>query len=468
LITLNGIDLCKMLESTEDFEFSNFIFKIENPLNVDIKKITIRNKFENCIFEGIRMDFINTNISEHENPLHSFEFKNCTFNIKVFFKDCSIDSLIISNFKNIKKLHLATKKIAYINLYNDKDSNIEEFDFVLNNSEVLNSLIISGVKAVKSDLEILKSKIGYLVLVKNNINQLDISKSIINRKFEFQYNSVSSAYLKNCVFNRFYFIENNLEGNIYFKYNNFNETTIVEKNTNIKRGGFNIIQCDFNRYTYFNNNNLYNIQIDTSKFADTTSFQDVSLVDFKLDKTIFEKTPFFDDFTIQNLNNCSYRTIRNLKQQLLRSDNSIDYNFYRSIEHSIYKKHLKTKIKTTQLKKDKKRLKRDLTILRVNDFFSDNGVNWCKAIKRTLFLSILFYLLFFIAYNYSNNFDLKYYNSFIVGYFKFLLITDYHDPLAFEKTYIKLWHAWIPFIFGKIIIGVGIYEIIISFRKFKK
>lgn len=468
MIELNGDDLNRILISTREIEFSNIVFNIETPLNIDINKITLKNKFINCKFKNSRIDFINLNIGDQENPLHILSFENCSFENDIFFKDCSLGELSISKFENIEKLHIACKKISYLIISNDEKDQVENFNFILHNCEVTKELSFSNIKAKSSFVDFINCNLDLFRIFNCKIERLDISKSTFNKSFEFQRNEISDSYIKNCNFSKFYLNNNNLNGCINLKYNNFNETTIVEKNKNSIRGEFNIISCDFNRYTYFNNNDLYRISIDTSKFADTTSFQDVNVDEFKLDKTIFEKAPFFDDFSIKMIDRCTYRTIRNLKQQLLRADNSIDYNFYRSIEHSIYKKHLKTKIKNSTLKSERKRFRRDLTILKVNDFFSDNGVNWVKAIKKTLFFSFLIYIIFFISYNFQNYFDISYFNDFFVGYFKFLLVTDYHNPLIEEKKYIDLWYAWIPFIVGKIFIGIGIYEIIISFRKFKK
>ncbi|MEJ8598254.1 hypothetical protein JSO62_06065 [Riemerella anatipestifer] len=467
MIELNGNDLIQFLISTQSSELSNIIFNIETPLNIDISKITLKNKFINCKFKNSRIDFINLNIREQDNPIHILNFENCSFENEIFFKDCSLGELSISRFKNIENLHVACKKISYLMISNDSKEQVEKFNFILHDCEVSKELIFSNIKAKLSFIDLRNCNLNFVRVFNCKIERLDISKSTFNKNFEIQKNEISDSYIKNCKFSKFYLINNNL-GCINLKFNNFNETTIVEKNKNPIRGEFNIVSCDFNRYTYFNDNDLYRIIIDMSKFVETTSFQDVNVDEFKLDKTIFEKTPFFDDFSIKMINKCSYRTIRNLKQQLLRADNSIDYNFYRSVEHSIYKKHIKTKIKNAILKSEKKRFKRDLIILQVNDFFSDNGANWIKAVKKTLFVSFLIYLIFFLSYNFKNYFDILYFNDFLVGYFRFLLVTDYHNPLIEEKKYVDLWYAWIPFIIGKIFIGIGIYEIITSFRKFKK
>ncbi|SHM33641.1 hypothetical protein [Chryseobacterium polytrichastri] len=468
MIELDGNDLNEMLISTREIEYSNINFNIETPLNIDINKITLKNKFINCKFKGHQIDFLNLNIAHQENEIHILNFENCDFDNEIFFKDCSLQELKISKFQNINKFHIACKKISYLIIENDEKAIIEDFNLTLHNCEVTKELSLRNIKTNTGYVDFISCNLNLFTIFNCKIERLDISKSTFNKTFEFHKNEISESYIKNCNFSKFYFIKNNLNGCINLKYNNFNETTLVEKNENDIRGEFNIVSCDFNKYTYFNNNNLFRIIIDTSKFAETTSFQDVNIDEFKLDKTIFEKTPFFDDFSIKMIDRCTYRTIRNLKQQLLRADNSIDYNFYRAIEHTIYKKHLKTKINKSTSKVDKTRLKRDLIILKINDFFSDNGVNWAKAIKRTLFFSFLIYVVFYISYNFQHSFDLKSFNKFTVGYFKFLLVTDYHNPLIEEKKHIDLWYAWIPFIIGKIFIGIGIYEIIVSFRKFKK
>lgn len=221
---------------------------------------------------------------------------------------------------------------------------------------------------------------------------------------------------------------------------------------------------------HFNKSKLYELHIDTSKFQEFASFQDLELNSIFLDRTIFEKPAFFDDIEIHRFTKCNKRTLRNVKQQLLRADNKIDYDNFRAHELNSYKEELKAKIRS-KVKDKRKKLCRDLAILKVNSFYSNNGTDWVKAIKRTLFISFLFYSIFYGIHNSQREIDLintSGYSEYFIGLFRYLLLTDFHNPLAQNREYLKNVWEWIPFAFGKILIGIGVYEILISFRKFKR
>ncbi|KQK24827.1 hypothetical protein AR438_14160 [Chryseobacterium aquaticum] len=464
---LDGNDLLNSLTSTTYIEFKDYIFDIRTPLNIDINKITLKNTYKNCIFTGDRIDFLNLKIDDIEKESHILIFENCEFNNEIYFKDCSFQEITFRNSLNIEKIHIACKKLSYLILNNEEKIECKNFNLTLHNINISKELTIRNIKTENSYLDFLRCEFNNVEIFNNNLKRIDISNSTCKKTFDFNKNEISDSYIKDNNFFKFSFTRNDLNGESNFRNNDFIGTTLFEKNKNDIRGKIIITSCNFEKYTYFSNSNLYELKIDTSKFLETTSFQDFKIDIFNLDRTIFEKTPFFDDFSIEKIDRCTHRTIRNLKQQLLRADNSIDYNFYRAIEHRQYKIYLKDRIKKSKTKTEKKRLKRDLTILRINDFYSDNGVNWVKAIIQTLLLASIFYILFFIVYNLENDFDLQKINEFLIGYFRFFLVTDYYNPLE-DRKYIDIWYAWPFFIIGKIAIGIGIFEIINSFRKFKK
>ena len=189
-----------------------------------------------------------------------------------------------------------------------------------------------------------------------------------------------------------------------------------------------------------------------------------------LDRTIFEKSAFFDDMEIHRFRECNKRTLRNIKQQLLRADNKIDYDTFRSHELNSYKEQLKTQIRSKP-NADRKKLCRDLTILRVTSFFSNNGTDWVKAIIRTLVVALLFYSIFYGIHNSNRELDLSNisgYREYLLGLFRYLLLTDFHNPLVIGREYLTSVWEWVPFALGKILVGIGIYETLVSFRKFRK
>lgn len=75
MMELGGNNLSEMLISGE-INISNITFNIETPLNIDISKITIKNKFINCNFKGHRIDFLNLKIGEQDFQNHILIFEN--------------------------------------------------------------------------------------------------------------------------------------------------------------------------------------------------------------------------------------------------------------------------------------------------------------------------------------------------------------------------------------------------------
>ena len=70
---------------------------------------------------------------------------------------------------------------------------------------------------------------------------------------------------------------------------------------------------------------------------------------------------------------------------------------------------------------------------------------------------------------FSINLNFASVKDFLSGYFRFLIVTDFYNPLEKERIFIdnsNTW-GWIIFILGKIVLAFGIYEMIQAFRKFK-
>jgi len=168
--------------------------------------------------------------------------------------------------------------------------------------------------------------------------------------------------------------------------------------------------------------------------------------------------------SIKYISKCDIKTIRNIKHQLLRSNNLIDFEKFRSYELNSYKNLLK--------KKNKKWFNnKDAFILTISSFYSDNGLNWLKAVKNTIIVALFFYSILFCIHYFQTNYILlntENYKIFFNGFFRFFILTDFYSPFEIKKIYINTPLEWIIFILGKIFIGIGIYEIIKSFRKYKK
>jgi hypothetical protein len=93
--------------------------------------------------------------------------------------------------------------------------------------------------------------------------------------------------------------------------------------------------------------------------------------------------------------------------------------------------------------------------------------SWRRALVFTLSFGFLFYNLFFISERYYYTFDIARWREFVSGYFRFLLVTDFYNPLIKERVFLTEPLSWLIFILGKIFIAFGIYEMVQAFRKFK-
>lgn len=163
-----------------------------------------------------------------------------------------------------------------------------------------------------------------------------------------------------------------------------------------------------------------------------------------------------------NIDQCNKRTLRNIKHQLQRTNNKIDFDRFKSFEISAFRKELSEGKKFWFNDKD-------AFILEIANLFSRNGTNWFRALKVTLVGSLFFYSIFYWIYinNFEiGNFDFNQISNFFNGFTKFLIPTNFYNPLIEQRIFVTGF-SWVSFILGKIFLSIGIYETIVSFRKFK-
>jgi hypothetical protein len=470
---INEIQFKELLASTEVSEYNDLLINFENVTNVNLNEVTLSNKFKNCKFTGKRVDFMNLNLEVNSELTHFFSFDDCEFENDVFFKDCFLQEIKFINISTpIKNLHLVPKKIGYFTFEcaeNLEQENLNEINITIHNCEIVKYLDFLHLKS-SGTLLITGCKINRVKIHDSKFKRIDIDHCKFESDFQFTRNFVEDSFFRENVFNKTFFSNTDFGIDAEFSSNDFLGTALFDKLKGLTKTRVKFKSCNFNKYTYFNKSTLYDLHIDATKFQEFTSFQELELNSIFLDRTIFEKPAFFDDIEIHSLSKCNKRTLRNIKQQLLRADNKIDYDNFRAYELNSYKEELKKNIKLKP-KANRKKLRRDLTILRVNSFYSNNGTDWVKAIKRTLFVAFFFYSIFYGIHNSERGIDFcnaSGYSEYFIGLFRYFLLTDFHNPLAESRTYLTSIWEWIPFIFGKVFVGIGIYEILVSFRKFKK
>jgi hypothetical protein len=200
--------------------------------------------------------------------------------------------------------------------------------------------------------------------------------------------------------------------------------------------------------------------IDTT-FEERISFKETHFDIIKIDRTIFEKGALFDDIQIKKIDDCDRRTIRAIKQELQKAENRIDFNRFRAYELAAHYMELDWKWNSGFI---------DKSILFVTKISTDFGNSWRKALRFTLVGGFSVYLILYSIENHNFQIDFLVWDNWerlFSGFFRFLLVTDFYSPLETDRIYLTNPLSWLFFIFGKILIAFGIYEMIQSFRKFK-
>jgi uncharacterized protein YjbI with pentapeptide repeats len=443
-------------------------------------------RFDDCIFTGTYLEF--EDITTNDFYLGFF---NCTFHISIAIKDCHFNRLGFrdnnsskytdingGHYKNFffrnnslkeKKENILTGNISIGNLIIDERIELDylnhrngEFDFynnILSNLNVANNhKIITFENSSFENINLTQNKFE----IEASFEDMEIIQKCEIEECEFQKVNFSNMVLGSinfidCKFHRtssFHYIYGNLTSSIKFK------------------------NCLFDKYVQFNGTTSYKFEVDNVQFNNVVSFQEAYFDIITIDRSIFEKRALFDDIQIKKIDKCNRRTIRIIKQELQKAENKIDYNRFRVYEFNAYREDIKKKLKEFENDKDHLnhrvrepiQLRRDGFILRISDVVSEYGTDWKRAFNFTILTGSIIYILFFICENYDHEItlcDWDNWKRFISGIFRFFLVTDFYNPLETERVYLSNPFSWLIFIFGKIVIAFGIYEMIQSFRKFK-
>lgn len=465
---ITGEELKKLIRKQET-EFNDLEIDIGTSLDIDLRHNTSDITFDKCILKGERIGFSISFFSSNETFPPKINFKECTIHNDLMF-DCPeiMELTLINCHLELPNLQIITPKIGRILIQNNHKIKTNKLNIYIQIGSDIRSLKILNLKST-GDLIIDKNTIHHIEIKNSSFNNVKILKNKIENSFLFTDNTI--RHESNFISNRFKFSDftsSDLGKNSLNTLNDYEDITLFEEVENKKTSNIKFSLCDFHKTVYFNNSQLNNLTIETTKFLESASFQEIKLNTISLERVIFEKNGFFDDIQITNPKDCNKRTFRVIKQQLLKTENKIDYDNFRAFELNSHKEDLKAKLKTNPI--NRKKIKRDLTILRLTSFFSNNGTDWGKAIMRTISVALIFYSIFFMIHNFNKDIDfsMSSINTYLVGLFRYFLITDLHNPLLLKKEYLSSAIEWLPFVLGKILIGIGIYETVISFRKFKK
>ncbi|PWA09376.1 pentapeptide repeat-containing protein [Flavobacterium laiguense] len=455
----------------------------------------------NCTFNCEKIEF-NDIIQKN---LHIY-FEDCTFNCGISFKNSSFKELWFSNIKSLLSLNFEMDKSKedkvisnLIRFVNDKNSSKIKSQFIFNNVEIKNALIIENIDIEEiivsnsfiNDFSIYNSSLSDLYFDENSFSGNTRFNKIIlqnnDSSIDDKYRGFSKNKFENTTFLETEFIEKKTFENCEFK-----NITRFEKCKNLENSELKFVDCEFKGFTSFKHSEFNSLDIDNCIFENSTSFIEAIFNKIRLSEANFLGKTYFDDIKINDVANESYlednvtewkRTLRTIKQELQKTENKIDYGRFRVYEFNAYRRELtnrkpKDKI-LSRANRENNRLSRDLFILRLSNAVSEYGTNWKRAFLFTLsFGFIAYFAITFIESRLIGSqlsFDSSDINSFINGMFKFFIVTDFKSILdlkvAFEDKYclysIMVFLYRITFVGCKIIIAFGIYETVQSFRKFK-
>ncbi len=464
LTEISGEEFYNLLKSNQE-DISDYKIQLDESLTIDLAEIISTNTISNCFFSGKLLKFIDTvykkniNNTNYENRDTYLTFDNCRFyNSKTHMQECYFTNLeLIDSYSDLKNsLTMFGNRIDYFYVRNFLSNNFfniksNTFDFL-----EIRDLIVDRFWCIKNN---------FLDFIMHNskINDLNFFDNDLEQDCKLNHITITnSCSFNNCNFNETRFLTLILEKNISLERCSF------KKNTIFKLDGESYFEnCTFEDKVHFFGKDFSHLNIQHSIFKDFPSFQNISVNSIEITYTIFEKSAYFDNITIKNIKNCSRDTLRIIKQQLQKTENRIEYNKFRIYELEAYKRENKN-ISLS-----------DHFILCLHKRVSNHGTEWLTALRFILMAGLIFYTIFFICQNYNCNytisqnyelnFNIKEWKSFLTGYFRFLLVTDFYNPLEEGKTYIGKDYplSWTIFIFGKVFIAFGIYELIQSFRKFR-
>lgn len=470
------IDLQSELNKGETY-FDNKIIRC-NSKNVISNDIVVLS-FHNCVFEN----YTSFQSRDKDFKLRIF-FYNCRFKKHIIFDIYKVSLIQFSDIQDIVSVSIRgwrseiqslnfdnftlNKGIVEISVYKLKellclDSHIRTFKistiskdiptrFCLENLGTFN-LLISGIYISPIDITSFSN-----IAIENNL------------------------ILSNCKLDKVYFNQSLFGIAVSFIECEFISLVSFKDCSKSIYTNFFITSCLFKDSCYFNNSKFDFLHIKDTTFEKKVSFENVTVNAVNLSQVIFLGGAYFDEFKITNpFNNTQTtieekkRTYRTIKQELQKLDNRIDYNTFRVYELTMHSQEVNELLRDSKLpESEKDTLLKDKCILYLHHYVSNFGTDWRKALSFILCTGFTFYTILYMIENANKELDIcAGLHGYINGFFKYILVTNFDNPLlagevikeeVFKFTYIP---SYFVFIFGKILIAFGIYEMVQSFRKFR-
>lgn len=448
---INGVE-------DEDIEISNYEIELVNDVNIDLSYRTY--SFKNCFFKGARMSFYKFNEEEEESEFQSLNFVECEIENDIFIKECTLYAVQFSNVViTSNNFYICNSKIDSITITGDSNKRNTIKSIFIDNMENPETFLDIRLNDVLDSITISNSSFGKSFINANSINRINIYQSEFNNTFQFWKNILKSySTIENNSFSDLEFINSDLGNEIHFEKIKFLGNCNFENSKGIK-SRVKFTKCNFNEYVYFDKSAVYEIVFDTAFFKEIVSFQNLKCNLIKFNRVHFDKVGFFNDVEIENLNQCDLKTIRLIKNQLLKAENRIDYLKYNALEQNRF-------LANSELTFN------DRVLLKLNKKSNDFGNNWVMGVLFTLRKAILFFVLVLftntfleskypLSINYKEDFASL--SQILVEFLKFVFSLGF-DNKAIQSNGI----LYLLFIIAKIYIGYGIYQTISAFRKYGK
>ncbi|SNR54628.1 hypothetical protein [Flavobacterium sp. ov086] len=438
---ISGKEFQTIIYSDNAETISDFIVEINTSLNIDLEKVKLSITFSNLKFQGKQIRFYKIK----KECLHRFRFDKCTFESNTFIESDFEDITFISNTFNCDKFHIYKSTIGVLEFFDD-DSN----------SENIKNNIFS-----KGNFKIDECEFNSVFWLKNikfsEKTNIDFSTVKFHNGCFFDSISLNKIMFYNCDFLK------EFRYDIFYNSSTFRECSFLGLTTfsglpSVNSSFLWFENCHFFKLANFNNYWLHKLRIEETTFSDNVSFQQTYFDIVSFIRIIFEKKVWFDDIRIKKIDECDRITIRTIKQELQKAENRIDFNKFRNYELAAHYKELNFKIDF-----------KDKTILWATKWSSNFG-SWTWAFWFTIIIGLIFFTPFYIFENFNKTINLQNWQDFIYGYFRFFLITDFKNEYYQAGESVLKFNCFLsllPFLFGKIAVAFGIYEMIQSFRKFK-
>jgi len=441
---ISGKEFQEIIYSNNVETISDIIVEIKTPLNIDLEKVNLFITLSNIKFTGKQIQFY----KYKKECLHRFRFEDCLFESNIFIESDFEDIAFISNTFNCDRFHIRKSTIRVLEFSNDES----------------NTYHITSNIFKKGNFKIYECNFDSIFWIKNVQLMKEVSFDISTVNFHdgcyFDSISLDQIMFYNCNFSK-EFRYDSLYNNSQFIECNFLGLTDFISYSNSDSSFLNFESCIFSKLTKFNHYIAHKLRLEDTTFIDKVSFQGSTFDIIKIERSIFEKTVWFDEIQINQLNNCDRKTLRIIKQELQKAENRIDFNRFRAYELAAHYKELDWKWNSGFI---------DKSILYLTKISTDFGNSWRKALRFTIVGGFSIYLILYIIENRDYSIDIlncDNWGRLFSGFFRFLLVTDFYNPLETDRVYLTNPFSWLIFIFGKIVIAFGIYEMIQSFRKFK-